>query len=211
MLEIVSPTGAHFWDRPSTSGTKLAAVPFGARVNRIGPARNKFEHVIYQGRIGYVAEPFVRPVDAGAISTVAFAGAGYYASTGSDVAIRSAPQISSPAFGAGSNVVGLLQLSDRFEATGEVTNGFAKGGSQKGVGWVSTLYLFAEDPAMREKAGPAPSIVPIPTPALPTPPRGVIPEPKEKIDLVEEKITKSPLLLAGGFLLLAVVIYFVAK
>lgn len=64
-------------------------------------------------------------------------------STGSDVALRRDPLISSPAFGDGSNVIELVGKGDIIDGTGRVQDGFAYVTHRLSgePGWMSVLYL----------------------------------------------------------------------
>jgi hypothetical protein len=128
--------------------------------------------------------------DAGDISQIPYQGAGTYASTGSDVALRDAPVISDPPFGpapgltgGGSNVEELVQKGDVLDGTADVQNAFARvvhriTGQE---GWMSVKYLtpiaanpmalaLPQPPPGDVLPGPPPTIVqPAPPPPTPEP------------------------------------------
>lgn len=140
---------------------------------------------------------------AGAISSVPFKGQpGYYESTGSDVAVRSKPQVSVPW---GENVLGTLQIGDVVNASGQTqTSGgieFAEVVSVFDVSgkasWVATMYLQPSQKTKISGGGGAPGPVPGPDPNQP--------------GLAETSVVSTGLGLFIGLVLVAVAIYFIAK
>lgn len=208
---------------PSTKSKILGVVPKGSLLSHIGLEANGFVAVrdARTRRGGFIARQYLESAgkvshgapfgfsrgggDAGALSTVPFKGAGFYESTGDTVAVRSAPQVTDPWSG---NVKGVLNIGDVVEASGKTVvsgpNTFAEVGSVFGPGWVAVQFL---QPSAKTKvsggapvpggggAGPAPADVP----------------PADQTTLAEGSVLKSKWALAGGLLLLAVAIYFVAK
>jgi hypothetical protein len=143
---------------------------------------------------------------AGAISQVPFAGAGFYESTGSDVAVRSQPIVSSPW---GQNVIGTLQIGNVVKASGLVQSGggvdFAEVTSVFDVAgkpsWVATMYLTPSKKTEISGGGGGgggggdqpPTVDP------------------SKTGLAESSIFGGGWALAVAIILIAVAIYFVAK
>lgn len=209
MHQVQVREGLYLFARPSTSAKVLGVVPNGTRVSRIVPAANGFARVYDPRRrvMGYLPASLLTKVGDGAgdISKIPFKGQGFYESTGSEVAVRAKPEISSPAYGAGSNAIGYLYPGDVVQADGKTQvsgpNTFAAVVTVFGPGWVSTSYLQPTDKTQISGGGPqggGGGPAPGPGPA----PQG---------GLAEESVFGSGWTLAGGLLLLAVAIYFVAK
>lgn len=142
---------------------------------------------------------------AGAISAVPFKGAGFYESTGTDVAVRNKPEVSQPWQ---ANVLGTLQTGDVVQASGltqssggiefaEVSSVFDVAGKPS---WVATMYLQPSDKTKISGGGGGPVL------NLPAPNEG-----GDGSKLAEGSIFSSGLGIAFGLLLVAVAIYFIAK
>jgi hypothetical protein len=151
--------------------------------------------------------------EAGDISNVPYQGAGTYVSTGSDVALRSEPVKSDPAFGpapsligGGSNVIELVQKGDVLDGTATDQNGFAfvthrMTGKQ---GWMSEMYLYPRD------VDPAALALPQNVPVMPVQPApGPQPEPAPEPAPGPSKTGAGAVVL--GLLLIVVVGYGLAK
>lgn len=138
-----------------------------------------------------------RAEGAGAISQVPFKGAGFYESTGTDVAVRSSPQVTTPW---GANVKGTLMPGDVVQADGTTTTTggitFARVMSvfAKEPVWVATMYL---QPSSKTKISGG----------------GGLPEKPVNggASLGEESFFGSGWGIALGLIVLAVAIYFIAK
>jgi len=139
---------------------------------------------------------------AGAISQVAFKGAGFYESTGTDVAVRSKPMVSTPW---GENVLGTLNTGDVVKASGLVQSSggieFAEVSSvfdvQGKPSWVATMYLQPSSKTKISGGGGA-------GPDLGGGGGG-------GGELAEKSIFGGGIGIAFGLLLVAVAIYFIAK
>lgn len=139
---------------------------------------------------------------AGAISQVPFKGAGFYESTGSDVAVRSQPIVSVPW---GGNVLGTLMPGDVVKASGLTQTGagveFAEVSSVFDVtgkpSWVATMYL--QPSAKTQISGGGGGGAPAPGPNDPG------------TGLAESSLFGSGWMVAIAVLLIAVAIYFIAK
>lgn len=137
---------------------------------------------------------------AGAISQVPFKGAGFYESTGTDVAVRSKPMVSVPW---GENVLGTLNTGDVVKASGltqssggiefvEVSSVFDVKGKPS---WVAAMYLQPSSKTQISGGGGA-------GPELGKGGGG---------EIAESSIFSTGIGIAFGLLLVAVAIYFIAK
>ena len=140
---------------------------------------------------------------AGAISQVPFKGAGFYESTGTDVAVRSKPEVTTPW---GANVLGTLITGNVVKASGltqtsggiefaEVSSVFDVSGKPS---WIATMYLQPSAKTVLSGGG-----------------GGADPGPQggggDGSELAESSIVSSGAGLAVGLILVAVAIYFIAK
>lgn len=211
-LQVTAPTGACFYAAPSTKSPCMAVLPKGTRLVEVGRPANFFRNVVFMGHVGYVADPFTKPIDAGQVAAALALNVEQLRMktayiTGDGVRLRSSPQVNN-------NVILSMNRGEPVQIVGKEQNGFAlvvysgknlPFGATTADGWVSKQYLAVD------QLPPQVAIVPVPEGPNVTPQPPPEPPPDiEKASLVEEKVLTGPAI-AVGLLLLAVVIYFIAK
>lgn len=164
VLVVNTPGGLYLRVSPSVQANWQAAMPQGAQVIATGNESNGFAEVLYQGVIkGWASEQYLDLMQvqqaqqqvAQVIQNVmqpaqqqmqnldpkSIAAGLKLSITGQDVALRSAPAISVPAFGQGSNVIFLTSKGETATTIGPMQNGFTMVSVRSQEGWLSTQYL----------------------------------------------------------------------
>lgn len=200
-VKITGTPGANLRNDPSTASDAniLQGIPTGTVVPVVGDSQNAFAQVTYLGLTGFVSENFVAPASAADVQAPQSIQPGGYRITGSNVNIRSGPSLND----------GILTttgpVGETFVATGLSQNAFAAGDytgadGQKYRGWISVQFLgFGQDPATR------------PPQQLPT-----LPVTRPNVPVTNASQTTTPpkpsgVVMVGGLMALALVIYFMAK
>jgi uncharacterized protein YraI len=194
-VKITGTPGANLRSDPSTQSDAniIQGIPTGTVVPVVGDSQNGFAQVAYLGASGFVSENFVAAASAADVQAPRTITPGPYRITGSNVNIRSGPSLNDGI------LVETGPVGETFVATGPAQNGYAAGTYTKGGenfrGWIAEQYLgFGQDPATR--------------PNLPT---ATVTKPTVPVTNVSQTSKPSGVMMAGGLLALAVVIYFMAK
>jgi hypothetical protein len=204
MLEVTSP--ANFYSGPSTRASAMAVLSPGTKLAVVGRDQNHFRNVVFMGHVGFVAEPFVRDLEAGDVTSMFAQATGVGETlyiTGQDVLLRREPVINGTSPGVGNVILG-TNRGEAVKTLGDEKNGFVAVTYRDTNGWISKQYLSQTPP------GPLVGITPItPPPVAKLPPPSDVPV--EKAELVEESVGLTGPAIGIGLLLVAVVIYFIAK
>lgn len=202
-LKVNTPSGVNLRSSPSAADESniMQGIPNGTILAVVGESANGWANVQIQGLTGYVSEQFLiaaSPAEAVAPKQIA---ATSYRITGAGVNVRSGPSLNDGI------VTTTGPVGETWTATGNVQNAYSEGkytnaANEQFRGWIAEQYLgFAQDPAMGGPPRQLPQLPPATPPAVtqvankPPPPAG----------------QPSGMVLAGGLLALALVIYFMAK
>jgi len=140
---LVATETVNVYANPSGKAKVIGVAKKGELIPGCCHQKNDFLEVAFRGKCGWIAKQWLTPAEAGAVTQVAFKGAGTYLSTGDQVVIRQDPQISAPPYGTGSNVKAILFRGDKVLADGTVENVYAHVTAPVD-GWISTNYLTPE-------------------------------------------------------------------
>jgi hypothetical protein len=204
---IVTASALWLRDGAGTNFAQLALMPQGAVFNADGGEQNGFASGTFGAVQGWASIQYLEPVGSQmSVSPADVQAADNLLITGQDVAFRSEPKISEPAFGNGSNVSSLTNKSEIVSNDKIQDNGFQAVKYKGQDGWISVLYLQPTSSA------PTPGLLPIPINPLnpPTPPP-VSPASDQPPEVQTEVGKMSGGMVAVGLLALAAGIYFLAK
>jgi hypothetical protein len=188
---------------PGTNYEPIALIPKGSTFEADGSESRAFAHGSFGPLKGWASMAYLfhsaGNLDAGDVTTATAAevqNAENLQLTGQDVAFRTEPKISTPAFGPGSNVI-VTTNQGEVAKNGKIQDDGFQSVNYKGVdGWISVLYLKPTN------AAPTPG----PIPQMPIQPA---PAPAPKVQTEIGPMTGGALAL--GLLALGAGIYFLAK
>lgn len=189
-LAVTAQGGLYLRMGPSTETAAIVGMPFGAIVQATGQENNAFAQVVYNGQTGWASEAYlaaapqvvqqVAQLGGAMMGQAVQQGQGQQGPVGTvltiigqDVALRSAPLISQPDFGQGSNVIVLTNKGETVTTLGPRQNAFTNVSYKGKSGWMSDRYLAAiagggSDLAARPPVGQPVPVQPVKTsPATP--------------------------------------------
>ena len=168
---------------PSLSNSVILVMPWGSRVNTLGPYQNGFYQVTYNGSTGWAYGSYLSissgtaptPSPSPAPSTPPASGSGTgTATTTADLNLRAGPSTAD-------YVILVIPWGSRVTLTGQSANGFASVDYNGTAGWAYSAYLTAAggtsqppalspSPSPQPSSSPQPGLAPSSSPAPSTPP-----------------------------------------
>jgi uncharacterized protein YgiM (DUF1202 family) len=197
-VQVNTPSGVNFRSgRAVDPANVVAGIPNGSVMQVVGETVDGWTNVLWGGTPGWVSEQFVQGISPTTVPT------GTLEVTGSGVNIRHDPSLSSPVITQTGNV------GDTVESAGLAINQYVAVAYKGQSGYISAGYV-------KQAGASSPLARTLPTPPAVVTPPAITPSPNAPPPAVTPATqttgpAKGGVVLAGGILALALVIYFISK